>query len=645
MVRFTLFTILASSWTLLAAEPDRPNILWITSEDNSPYLGCYGDPLAKTPNLDRLAGQGMRYIHAYSSAPVCSVARSTLITGMNASTLGLHNHRSSVRVPDSLVYYPQVFRAAGYYCTNNAKTDYNMSINGKRAGWKDVGWHANGNKAHYRNRKKGQPFFAVFNTTLSHEGQTTDKAYHGRRDRNPARRIVPPGKVPLGVIAPYHPDTPEIRENWSRYYDNIHLMDQWVGERLRELEESGAAENTIVFYFSDHGGALPRGKRNIHDTGTRVPLIIRFPEKWKHLAPRTRNDNGIAQELVAFVDFPATAVNLCGLKIPAIWEGKPFLGPNVEEREYVYLYRGRMDERYDTVRAIRTREQLYVRNFSPHRPLGQAYTYPFRVLASMGSWYEAFKAGKCNKLQSRYWEPKGGIEFYQTAYDRLQVFDAFRRDPKEGFEATLKRLRQREQNGVPVPDTGFAKAEAALMAKLLDPGARDAGLVPEGLGLRLAAEGTLYDYVKGLPGEEWKKVCSAAMAASIATSRDVPRLRPDLGSGSPLVRYWAATGALILGQEAAPLKAALFGLLEDSAFDVRVVAAEALGILGASEKSLPVLVKVVNEGNVYESLAALNALEALGRSGVVPMKRIRSIIPQKVKGEGARVVEAMETIR
>ena len=605
-------------WSLsLCQGADRPNILWITSEDNSPYLGCYGDMQAQTPHLDRFSKQGVRYLNAFSSAPVCSAARSTLITGMNASTLGIHNHRSSVAVPGGVVYYPQVFREAGYYCTNNSKTDYNMSIKGKRASWRDVGWHESSGRAHYRNRRKDQPFFAVFNTTLSHEGQTTDKAYRGRMKENPPRRVVPPGEV---ILPPYHPDTPVIRENWSRYFDNLFLMDKWVGDKLRELEELGEADNTIVFYYADHGGALPRGKRNIHDSGSRVPLIIRFPEKWKHLAPGKPGET--SDHLVAFVDFPATAVNLCGLEIPGIWEGRPFLGPGAKEREFVYLFRGRMDERYDTVRAIRTKEHLYVHNFSPHRPLGQAYTYPFRVLASMGSWYEAFRAGKCNDVQARFWKRKQAEELYIIKDDPFQIRNL---------------AAEKEYRDV------FNGLRTKLWNEVLR--TRDTGLIPEGMYAGLSGSGTIYEFTQSevYPADE---VLTAASKA----------VRGDLGPGfsfvtkcaqheSPLIRYWGATGALMLGKEAAPLMDDLVKLLDDPVFDVRVVAAEALGHIGESAKILPVLVKVVNEGNVYESLAAANALEALGRDGAVPMATIKAVIPKKVRAEEARVVEALEKIR
>ncbi len=602
---------------LPAAGPDRPNILWITSEDNSPYLGCYGDVQARTPHLDRFSEQGVRYLNAFSSAPVCSAARSTLVTGMNASTLGIHNHRSSVAVPGAVVYYPQLFREAGYYCTNNSKTDYNMSINGKRAGWKDVGWHESSGKAHYRNRREGQPFFAVFNTTLSHEGQTTDKAYHGRRKQNPPRRIVPPGKV---VLPPYHPDTPVLRENWSRYFDNLFLMDRWVGDKLRELEELGEAENTIVFYYSDHGGALPRGKRNIHDSGTRVPLIIRFPEKWKHLAPGKPGET--TDQLVAFVDFPATAANLCGLQIPGIWEGRPFLGPGAEEREFVYLFRGRMDERYDTVRAVRTKQHLYVRNFSPHRPLGQAYTYPFRVLASMGSWYEAFKAGRCDAVQSRYWKRKEPEEFYIIGDDPFQIRNL------AGSE------KHQDEIGI-------------LREKLWDEmlRTRDTGLIPEGMYARLAGPGTIHEYAQGREYAAKQVLTAAANATRGDLGEEFSLFRGYVRHPSPLMRYWGVTGALVQGKESAPLKGELRKLLKDPAFDVRVVAAEALGHLGEGDRSLPALVEVINKGNVYESLAAANALESLGRDGAVSMDRIKAVLPGQVRAEGARVVEAIKNIK
>ncbi|MCD6288842.1 MAG: sulfatase, partial [Candidatus Hydrogenedentes bacterium] len=345
---------------------ERPNILWIVSEDNSPYLGCYGDEQALTPRLDRMAAEGVRYRNAFANAPVCSAARSTLITGMYATSLGVHNHRSKVAIPDQFRYYPEYLRDAGYYCTNHSKTDYNIPRQSTAA------WDESSNKAHYKNRPPGQPFFAVFNIGTSHEGQLTEKAVASRRKKGllpPKTRIAPEDvKLP-----PYYPDTPAVRRDWSIYYDNMTLMDKEVGDILDELEREGLAEDTIVFYYSDNGGALPRGKRNIHDSGTRVPLIIRFPKKWAHLAPV--EPGGWVEQPVSFVDFPATLLSLAGAPIPKQFEGRAFLGDQTAPpRDHVFLYRGRMDERYDTVRAVRDRQYRYIRNYSPHRPWGQQYS-------------------------------------------------------------------------------------------------------------------------------------------------------------------------------------------------------------------------------------------------------------------------------
>ena len=315
----------------------RPNILWITSEDNSPLLGCYGDEQAHTPNLDALAAEGVRYRNAFANAPVCSAARSTLITGMYACSVGIHNHRSRVRIPDSFQPYPVYMRQAGYYCTNNSKTDYNFTRE------KSVKiWDESSGKAHYKNRAPGQPFFAIFNIGASHEGQLGYQTVERRRKQGalPPRPRIAPQDVKL---PPYHADTPVVRRDWSVYYDNMTLMDKEVGRLLDELDRAGLADDTIVFYYSDHGGALPRGKRNIHDSGTRVPLIIRFPKKWSRMAPTGRGE--WIEDPVSFVDFPATVLSLMGIDIPKHFEGGAFLGRQATKlRDHAYLFRGRMDE-------------------------------------------------------------------------------------------------------------------------------------------------------------------------------------------------------------------------------------------------------------------------------------------------------------
>lgn len=585
----TLLLLAFTAFTACAAE--RPNILWITSEDNSPYLGCFGDPLAQTPNLDRLAAQGLRYRRAFANAPVCSTARTTLITGMYASSLGAQNHRSRVAIPDQFALYPEVLRSAGYYCTNNSKTDYNLA-NARQV------WDECSKKAHYSNRAPGQPFFAVFNFTTSHESQVAPK---------PGKTAfrIPPKSVPL---PPYHPDTPEIRRDWANYYDQMTLLDEQVGQVLAELDHSGQASGTIVFYYGDHGGALPRGKRNIHDSGTRVPLIVRFPAKWQHLAPAQPGE--WVEELVSFVDFPATVLSLCGVPIPANYEGHPFLGPQkTNPREYVYLLRGRMDERYDTARAVRDAGFRYVRNYSPHRPWGQHYTYPFSVQPSMRSWQAEFAAGRCNELQAAYWKPKPGEEFYRIADDPFEL---------------------RNRIADPALAGPIAKLRAALRAEIL--ATRDLGFIPEGMFEKLAAGRTIYDYAHS-EAYPLERILDLADQASERNPQRLAAFLAALDDPHPVIRYWAATGCLILADRAANAKAKLLSRLYDEWLDVRVAAAEALAHVGEKDAAVQALGMVLQTGNLYEALAAQNSLDFLSEAGLVPLATAQDLLRGSKFGE------------
>ncbi len=574
----------------------RPNILWITSEDNSPYLGCYGDSQALTPHLDRLASEGVRYRNAFANAPVCSTARSTLITGMHATSVGIHNHRSRVRIPEAFPLYPEALRAAGYYCTNNSKTDYNLADAGDP-------WDESSPAAHYKNRRPEQPFFAVFNLMVSHEGQLTEETVSDRRRKGllPPEPRIAPDQVRL---PPFHPDTPVVRRDWSVYYDNVTLMDREAGRLLRELDESGLAEDTIVFYYSDHGGALPRGKRNIHDSGTLVPLIIRFPEKWAHLAPAP--PGRWVEEPVSFVDLPATLLSLAGAPIPENYEGRVFLGEQrTEPRGYVFLYRGRMDERYDTVRAIRDQRFRYIRNYSPHRPWGQQYSYPFRVMPSMASWHEACLAGRCDSVQSRYWEPKPPEELYDVADDPHEIHNLVD-DPRHG--------------------TRLAEMRRTLRAELV--ATRDTGFIPEGMVDSLAGGNTLYEYAQS----DAYPIGRIVDLADKASSRDtgvLSELLAAMDDPDPVIRYWAAVGCLILRDQAAPARAGLRSLIEDEWGDVRIAAAEALGWLGESEVAFETLASILDEGREYEVLAALNALEYMWRAGHVSLPRVRALLAER----------------
>lgn len=344
----------------------QPNILWISCEDISPRLGCYGDQVAQTPNIDKLAEQGMRFTNVYTSAPVCAPNRSGIITGMYQTSIGTHHMRTSHKgrtgelptpyaaVPPHYVKaFPEYLRTAGYYCTNNAKTDYQFS------GFVDVPvtiWDEQGNNAHYKNRKdKSQPFFSIFNYTLTHESKTWLEPYK-----------TDPATVP---VPPYYPDTEPVRRSIARMYDNINRLDSIVGEHLKALEEEGLAENTIVFFWSDHGDGLPRGKRWLYDSGLHVPLIIRWPGK---IEPGQVND-----QLISSIDFGPTVLSMANVPKPYHMQGIPFLGSQKgEEHEMVFSARDRFDESYDMVRSVRDKRFRYVRNYYPNK--AKIIWVPFR---------------------------------------------------------------------------------------------------------------------------------------------------------------------------------------------------------------------------------------------------------------------------
>ncbi|MCP4172092.1 MAG: sulfatase, partial [Fuerstiella sp.] len=314
-----------------------PNILWITAEDMSPALGCYGDSYATTPNIDQLATESVRYTHSFATAPVCSPVRSCLITGCYATSLGTHNMRSAFPLPPSIRGFPALLKDAGYFTSNNVKTDYNTSDSARLI---DESWDESSDTAHWRSRRdKTAPFFSVFNLMTSHQSRTMvwpyEKFQADVQSHISSVDVHDPATVPL---PPYYPDTPIIRRDWARFHDCVTAMDQQVGEILQQLTDDGLADDTIVLFFSDHGSGMPRHKRALFDTGMHVPLLIRFPQKYRHLAPA--GAGSVTDRMVSFVDFPPTVLNLCGLSIPGHMQGEAFLGDNVPaEREFALGHR------------------------------------------------------------------------------------------------------------------------------------------------------------------------------------------------------------------------------------------------------------------------------------------------------------------
>lgn len=390
--------------------PSRPNILWISLEDTTPRFGCYGDPVARTPNIDRLAAGGCRFPNAFSTAGVCAPSRSAIITGMYQTSIGTHHmrtthtnqHTPDMPTPYSAVPPPYVktfteyLRGAGYYCTNNSKTDYQFTP-------PSTAWDDCSNTGHWRNREEGQPFFSVFNPTVTHES--------GMWERENGRPLTTnPDDVQL---PPYLPDTPKSREALARHYDNLAIADARVGELLAQLEEDGLAENTIVFLWSDHGEGLPRGKRWPYDAGIRIPLIVRWPGK---LPP-----DSVSQQLVSLIDLGPTVLSLCGVEAPQHLQGQPFLGQHAREREYIFATRDRYDESYDMVRAVRDKRYKYIRNYYPEKPylLWIPYRNRHPIMQEMWRLHAAGELEGDAAVMFQY--PRPAEELYDVANDRYEL--------------------------------------------------------------------------------------------------------------------------------------------------------------------------------------------------------------------------------
>ncbi len=344
-----------------AAQPGaRPNILWISAEDLSPDLGCYGDTYAKTPNLDRLAGQSLRYDRAFSVYGVCAPSRSSIITGQYPTAIGTCHMRSKGVPPPETRCFTEYLREAGYYCTNNVKTDYNFDP-------PQTAWDESSNRAHWRNRPKGQPFFSVLNFTITHESQArpTPEQYEKNMVSVPAADRRDPAKA---VLPPYYPDTEVVRKNWAINYDNITALDLQVAQVLKDLEDDGLAESTAVFFWGDHGRGLTRGKRWVYDSGIRVPLLVRWPGQVKPGASTRR--------MVSLMDLGPTVLSMAGIATPKQMHGVPFLGTyGQRERKYIHACRDRMDETSDTIRAVRDARFKYIRNYRPDLPYAQTVQY------------------------------------------------------------------------------------------------------------------------------------------------------------------------------------------------------------------------------------------------------------------------------
>ena len=569
---------------------ERPNILWLSCEDISAHLGCYGDDRATTPHLDAFAKQAVRYSHAFVTAGVCAPCRSAIITGMYQTSIGTQHMRCTAQLPARIRPFTMWLREAGYYCANNSKTDYQFQHSRET-------WDASSGKAHWKNRPEGAPFFAVFNYTGCHESGIASSSKYKKVTAG-----IPPHdrSVTATTLPPYYPDTPETRDDWGRYYDVITAMDRWVNDHLRQLQEAELADDTIVFFWSDHGVGLPRAKRWLYDSGMHVPLIVRIPEKWRRAgkdAPGTVSD-----QLISLIDLGPTVLKLAGVSVPETMQGRPFLGDDLPApREYVYGARDRMDERYDIIRAVRDQRYKYIRNYEPFKTYYQYMNTPEKG-RTMQAIREAQQAPPAPGV-AQFLVPNKPVE---ELYDCLA-------DPHE-----MQNLADSPQH-----QQVLTRMRRAHLQWVIE--TRDLGLIPEAmLRERAATAGSEWEVLQGETGRRTIEKIRDAAALSLATSSAIEPLRKATIDPEPAVRYWAAVGLGNLGMAAQSAQPALQKLLQDNSANVRVAAARALCRMNQPHDALPVLVKVLDHGQQWARVHAAVVLDELNeqaRPVIDDMKR------------------------
>lgn len=525
---------------------DRPNILWIVCEDLSPILGCYGDDYATTPNLDRFAEQSVRYDRAFASSPVCSPARTGLILGRHAVSVGGNNHRSRPNTDPEFRSYAAHLRDAGYWTSNRTKTDYNSSRIRQitRESWDSTGT--------WRNRPADTPFMSVINLEQTHASR--GMVWPQERFENEVQSSLPPDLVhdPADApLPPWLPDTDTMRRGVARYYDCATVMDREVGRILKQLADDGLEDDTIVFFYSDHGTGLPRYKQTALDTGLRVPLLIRFPEKWQHLAPA--EPGGSTPRLVSFVDFGPTVLRLAGLDVPQTMQGTPFLADDVEPRAIVFGARDRLDEAFDVQRTVTDGRYRYLRNFMPHVPHLQQNNY-WRSSEVAEELFAMLRTGALPEASARWFAPKASEELYDLDADPSETIN-LANDPEHAD--TLERMR------------------TVLSAEMRRVG--DLNIVPESELSARAGDRPLTDLgASELPLE---RIITAAEAVGLRDASALARLATD---GDAAVRWWAAIGLRQVGDVGHP---SLRSLLTDEHDLVRGEAALALLALLATDEA------------------------------------------------------------
>ncbi|WP_439482572.1 sulfatase family protein [Cyclobacterium plantarum] len=560
---------------IVSIKREGPNIVFLISEDNSKhFMKLFASGGVNSPHIQKMAANGLAYQHAFSNSPVCSVARSTLITGTLTTRTGMHLHRKIkvAPMPEGLEMFPAYLRKAGYYTTNNAKKDYNAE---EGAGV----WDASSNTASWKNRPEpGQPFFHQETFTESHESRL-----HFPEE---LMRTYQPKDHPDQVkLMPQFPDTPLFRFTTAYHRDKIREIDDWVGRKINELEQEGLLEDTFVFYFGDHGGVLPGSKGYLFETGLNVPLVVRIPENWKHLVPYNKGDR--PEAFVSFIDFAPTVLHLAGLDIPEPMDGKPFLGNGLrrnrlESSDEAYGHADRFDEKYEMVRSVRQGKWKYIRSFQPFYPDGLQNNYRYKMLA-FAEWKQLFENGELGAIQSAFFEPKPAERLYNLENDPFET-NNLAADPQR--KKVLVALREKLNNW------------------LLDN--NDLGFLPENVFVNEALHNPVA-YGKGFH-QDLKRIIEINDWALQAWNKVRGNLLKTLREGSALEKYWAYQVAATHGRNAKQDYAAFPDWKEEENAMVQLRAIELMGILEVENPIPSLMAWMQKEEDPVAILIGMNSL-------------------------------------
>jgi len=554
---------------------EQPNFVLIISEDNSTHYMELFDPHGiATPHIAQMANEGILFTRAFSNAPVCSVARSTLISSCYGPRTGTQFHRRSklVPLPEGVEMFPAYLKRNGYYTTNNSKEDYNYI--------KDEGvWDESSRTAHWTNRESDQPFFHKESHPVSHEGRLHFKAelmesYHP---------VTDPDSVHL---FPNHPDTDLFRFTSAYYRDKILAVDTIVGRVIQQLEEEGLLESTFVFYFGDHGGVLPGSKGYAYETGLHVPLVVKIKKKFRHLADMKRGE--ATDGFVSFVDFGPTLLELAGIEIPMGIDGSPFLVKDVvsgKEQEITYGYADRFDEKYDLVRTVRKRDLKYMRSYQPFNVDGLQNNYRYRCLAFQ-QWRDMYQAGELNDIQASFFEPRDPEALYDLSVDPYETIN-LAADPV--YAEHLNEMR-------------------VLMDEWVK-GMPDLSFYPESILRRDAFENPL------LFGQQHKDdigdLIDIANLEILSFEDAHAGLATVLDSEDPVKMYWGLIVCSAFGLEAVEFEEQALALCRHQDLLVRTRAAEFLGLTALGDPVPVILEAIYASEDGVEALLILNSLVLL----------------------------------